>query len=130
MAETASDGGEPQAARTAEVSRLTERLFREEAGKLVATLTRHFGVDHLQLAEDVVQEALARALRLWPFYGVPKNPAAWLTQTAKNLALDVIRREKSFAEKEAAIVASISAASIRWKSAKRFSPPRRRSRSG
>lgn len=89
------------------MSRLTERLFREEAGKLVATLTRHFGVDNLQLAEDVVQEALARALRLWPFYGVPKNPAAWLTQTAKNLALDVVRRQKSFAEKEAAIVASI-----------------------
>jgi RNA polymerase sigma-70 factor (ECF subfamily) len=73
---------------------------------MVATLTRHFGVEHLQLAEDVVQEALARALRVWPFYGVPKNPAAWLTQTAKNLALDVIRRERSFADKEAAIVAS------------------------
>lgn len=86
------------------MSRLTERLFREEAGRLVATLTRHFGVDHLQLAEDVVQEALARALRVWPFYGVPQNPAAWLTQTAKNLALDVIRRERTFAGKEAAIV--------------------------
>ena len=90
-----------------EISRLAERLFREESGKLVATLTRHFGVDHLQLAEDVVQEALARALRVWPFYGVPKNPAAWLTQTAKNLALDVVRRQKSFADKEAAIIASI-----------------------
>jgi RNA polymerase sigma-70 factor (ECF subfamily) len=95
-------GGTP-----ADVPGLTERLFREEAGKLVATLTRHFGVDHLQLAEDVVQEALARALRLWPFHGVPKNPAAWLTQTAKNLALDVVRRQKSFADKEAAILASI-----------------------
>ena len=88
----------------ADVPLLAERLFREEAGKLVATLTRLFGVDHLQLAEDVVQEALARALRLWPFYGIPKNPAAWLTQTAKNLALDVLRRQKSFAEKESAIV--------------------------
>lgn len=77
---------------------------------MVATLTRHFGVDHLQLAEDVVQEALARALRVWPFYGVPQNPAAWLTQTAKNLALDVVRREKSFAQKEAAIVAAIERA--------------------
>jgi RNA polymerase sigma-70 factor (ECF subfamily) len=93
-----------------EVSRLTERLFREEAGKLVATLTRHFGVDHLQLAEDVVQEALARALRLWPFHGVPQNPAAWLTQTAKNLALDVLRREKNFLGKEAAIIASFELA--------------------
>lgn len=91
-----------------EVSRLTERLFREEAGRLVATLTRHFGVNHLQHAEDVVQEAHIRALRLWPESGVPKNPGAWLTQTAKNLALDVIRREKTFAEKEAAIVDAIS----------------------
>ncbi|MEA3208689.1 MAG: hypothetical protein QOE70_1746 [Chthoniobacter sp.] len=74
---------------------------------MVATLTRYFGVEHLQLAEDVVQEALARSLRVWPFYGVPQNPAAWLTQTAKNLALDVIRREKSFRGKEDAIVASI-----------------------
>jgi RNA polymerase sigma-70 factor (ECF subfamily) len=90
-----------------EVSQLAERLFREEAGKLIATLTRLFGVGHLQLAEDVVQEALAKALRLWPFYGVPQNPAAWLTQTAKNLALDVLRREKTFAGKEAAIVAWI-----------------------
>jgi RNA polymerase sigma-70 factor (ECF subfamily) len=96
----------------AEVSRLAERLFREESGKLVATLTRHFGVDHLQLAEDVVQEALARALRIWPFYSVPKNPAAWLTQTAKNLALDFIRREKTFEGKESAIVASIENAAV------------------
>lgn len=109
MAEVGSDAAEAPAP-AAEVSRLAERMFREEAGKLVATLTRHFGVDHLQLAEDVVQEALARALRVWPFYGVPKNPAAWLTQTAKNLALDVIRREKTFAGKEAAIVAWIEQA--------------------
>jgi RNA polymerase sigma-70 factor (ECF subfamily) len=105
MAET-----EGEVAPTAEVSRLTERLFREEAGRLVATLTRHFGVDHLQLAEDVVQEALGRALRVWPYYGVPQNPAAWLTQTAKNLALDAIRREKSFRGKEEAIIATIEQA--------------------
>jgi RNA polymerase sigma-70 factor (ECF subfamily) len=105
--ETVSIPAEPEPAPVVEVSRLTERLFREEAGRMVATLTRHFGVEHLQLAEDVVQEALARALRVWPFYGVPQNPAAWLTQTAKNLALDVIRREKTFAGKEEAIVASI-----------------------
>jgi RNA polymerase sigma-70 factor (ECF subfamily) len=106
MAEAVVDPAKPGVP-VEDVSRLAERLFREEAGKLVAALTRYFGVDHLQLAEDVVQEALARALRVWPFYGVPKNPAAWLTQTAKNLALDVVRREKSFADKETAIIASI-----------------------
>ena len=52
-----------------------------------------------------MQEALARALQTWPYYGVPKNPAAWLMQTAKNLALDVIRREKIFTGKEPQIIA-------------------------
>src|ERR1043166_9003996 len=79
-----------------EISQLTEHLFRHEAGRLVSVLTGIFGIDRLQLAEDVVQEALARALQTWPYYGIPKNPAAWLTQTAKNLALDVVRREKVF----------------------------------
>lgn len=92
---------------TGEVSHLAEHLFRHEAGKLVSVLTSIFGMDRLQLAEDVVQEALARALQTWPFYGVPKNPAAWLTQTAKNLALDVVRREKNFHEKEQRIISTI-----------------------
>lgn len=91
----------------AEVSRLAEHLFRHEAGKLVSVLTSIFGIERLQLAEDVVQEALLRALQTWPFYGIPKNPAAWITQTAKNMALDVLRREKTFRGKEAAIIATM-----------------------
>ena len=87
-----------------EISQLAEHLFRHEAGKLVSVLTGIFGIERLQLAEDVVQEALIRALQTWPYYGVPKNPAAWLTQTAKNLALDLIRREKSFQEKQPEII--------------------------
>src|SRR5689334_11095557 len=74
---------------------------------MVSVLTSIFGVERLQLAEDVVQEALVRALRTWPYYGVPKNPAAWLTQTAKNLALDVIRREKNFQEKQPQVIAFV-----------------------
>src|SRR5881227_3066936 len=88
-----------------EVSRLTGDLFRHEAGKLISILTGIFGIDRLQLAEDVVQESLIRALRTWSYTGVPKNPAAWLTQTAKNLALDLIRREKLFHDKEPQIIA-------------------------
>src|SRR5438552_10819150 len=88
-----------------EVSRLADHLFRREAGKLISVLTGIFGINRLQLAEDVVQESLIRALRTWPYTGVPKNPAAWLTQTAKNLALDLIRREKLFHEKEPQITA-------------------------
>jgi RNA polymerase sigma factor (sigma-70 family) len=87
------------------ISTLADDLFRHEAGKLVSVLTGIFGINRLQLAEDVVQESLVRALRTWPYTGVPQNPAAWLTQTAKNLALDVIRREKLFHDKEPQIIA-------------------------
>ncbi len=87
-----------------EVSQMVEHLFRHEGAKMVATLTGIFGVEHLQLAEDVVQEALARALQTWPFYGVPQNPAAWIMRASRNLALDVVRRQKVFRDKEAEIV--------------------------
>ena len=83
---------------------MVEHLFRHEAGKMVATLTRIFGIEHLALAEDVVQDALARALQTWPFYGVPEKPAAWIMRTARNRALDVVRREKVFRGKEAEII--------------------------
>ncbi len=83
-----------------EVTHVLEHLSRPEAGKMVSTLTRIFGAKHLNLAEDVVQEALARALQTWPYYGIPRNPGAWITQVSKNLALDVIRREKVFRNKE------------------------------
>jgi RNA polymerase sigma factor (sigma-70 family) len=87
-----------------EVSGVVEHLFRHEAGKMVATLTRIFGIEHLSLAEDVVQEALARALQTWPFYGVPKNPSAWIMRASRNLALDVVRRRKVFQNKQAEII--------------------------
>lgn len=90
-----------------EISRLAEHLFRSESGKLVSILTGLFGIERLQMAEDVVQEALIRALQTWPYYGIPKNPAAWLTQTAKNLALDLLRREKLFQDKQERIIACI-----------------------
>ncbi len=87
-----------------DVSQVVEHLFRHEGAKMVAILTGIFGTEHLTLAEDVVQEALARALQTWPFYGVPKNPAAWIMRASRNLALDVVRRQKVFRNKEAEIV--------------------------
>lgn len=87
-----------------EVAQAVEHLFRHEAGKMAAILTRIFGIEHLTLAEDVVQEALARALQTWPFYGVPKNPSAWIMRASRNLALDVVRREKVFRDKETEII--------------------------
>ena len=62
---------------------------------MVATLTRVFGVHNLALAEDVVQDAFCRALETWKFRGVPDNPSAWLMATAKNRALDVLRRQRT-----------------------------------
>src|SRR5882724_5807706 len=92
------------AASPGEVTQVVEHFFRHEAGKMISTLTRIFGIEHLNRAEDVVQETLARALQTWPYYGIPKNPSAWITQVAKNLALDLIRRDKIFRNKEAEIV--------------------------
>jgi RNA polymerase sigma-70 factor (ECF subfamily) len=74
---------------------LHERLFRSEAGRLVAALTRIFGVHNLTLVEDVVQDAFCRAVDLWTVHGVPENPAGWLMTTARNRALDVLRRERT-----------------------------------
>jgi len=74
---------------------LSEHLFRRESGRLVAALTRIFGVHNLALAEDVVQDAFCRALEVWKVRGVPENPAAWLMAVAKHRALDVVRREQT-----------------------------------
>lgn len=62
---------------------------------MTSALTRVFGAHNLPLVEDVVNDALARALEVWKFSGVPENPAAWLTAAAKNRAVDVLRREKT-----------------------------------
>ena len=72
-----------------------EHLFRRESGRMVAALTRIFGVHNLALAEDVVQDAFCRALEVWNVRGVPDNPSAWLMAAAKNRALDVVRRERT-----------------------------------
>src|ERR1700722_7901885 len=87
----------------------SDHLFRREAGRMVATLPRIFGVHNLALAEDVVQDAFCRALEVWKFRGVPENPSAWLLTTAKHRALDVLRREgtaRKFAPEIARLIES------------------------
>ncbi len=74
---------------------LDPHLFRREAGRITSALTRIFGVHNLALAEDVVQDAFCRALEVWPVRGVPDNPSAWLMTTARNRALDVVRRQRT-----------------------------------
>jgi len=70
---------------------LDDHLFRREAGRLVATLTRLLGPRHLALAEDAVQDALVRALETWKLSGPPRNPGAWLMRAAQNRAIDLLR---------------------------------------
>jgi RNA polymerase sigma-70 factor (ECF subfamily) len=79
---------------------VVERTFRAEFGWVVASLTRMLG--DLSVAEDAVQEAFAEALRTWPLRGVPSKPVAWITTTARNRALDRVRRESHRPDKEEA----------------------------
>jgi RNA polymerase sigma-70 factor (ECF subfamily) len=77
---------------------VVDRLFREEQGRAVATLIRVLG--DFDLAEEAVQEAFVTALEVWPTRGVPDNPGAWITTTARNRAIDRLRRRKLLVEKE------------------------------
>jgi RNA polymerase sigma-70 factor (ECF subfamily) len=74
------------------VGGLVDHLFRHSAGRMVAVLARRLGAERLDLAEEVVQDALVRALETWPYRGVPDNPRGWLFQVARHRAFDVLRR--------------------------------------
>jgi RNA polymerase sigma-70 factor (ECF subfamily) len=78
---------------TTDAHQIVDRLFRDRASQMVAWLTRIFGPAHLELAEEVVQDALIKALQLWPHTGVPENPAGWLFRVARNGALDALRKQ-------------------------------------
>lgn len=106
--ESRADGGGPRVRPPAEddSARCTaagevERVFRREATAVVATLIRLCG--DWSLAEDAMQEALATALERWPVDGVPDNPAAWITTTARRKAIDRLRRDRTFEIKRAAL---------------------------
>jgi len=73
---------------------LVDHLFRHEAGKMIAVLTRIFGVHQIDLAEDVVQESFLKALQSWKYGQLPSNPSAWLMQVAKNRVIDILRHKK------------------------------------
>ena len=76
---------------------IVDRVFREEQGRAVATLIRVTG--DFDLAEEAVQDAFISALETWPQRGVPANPGAWITTTARNRAIDRLRRRKRLVEK-------------------------------
>jgi RNA polymerase sigma-70 factor (ECF subfamily) len=93
---------EREATQTIDVSDaclMVDHLFRSRAGQMVAYLTRLLGPEHLDLAEEVTQEALLKALQHWPYSGIPQNPAGWLFRVARNAALDAVRHRTLAGEK-------------------------------
>jgi RNA polymerase sigma-70 factor (ECF subfamily) len=86
---------------------MVDHLFRSRAGQMVSHLTRLLGPEHLDLAEEVVQEALLKALQVWPYSGIPENPAGWLFRVARNAALDAVRHRTITAEKAPALTVEI-----------------------
>jgi predicted RNA polymerase sigma factor len=81
------------------VRALVEHFFRHEFGRLCAVLTRSLGVRRLAHDEDVIQAALVQALEIWSRRGVPEDPAGWLYRTARNLAIDTLRQERTHASR-------------------------------
>lgn len=90
------------------VATTVDHLFRSCAGQMVSYLTRVLGPAHMDLAEEAVQDALAKALQTWPFSGIPQNPPAWLLQVARNRALDLVRHRGVVSQKNAEIVTELS----------------------
>lgn len=85
---------------------LVDHLFRNRAGQMVAYLTRLLGPQYLDLAEEAVQEALVKALQIWPYSEIPANPSGWLFRVARNAALDAIRHHKLVDQNAASLAAS------------------------
>ncbi len=84
---------------------MLEQLYREEFGRIIASLIRLLG--DFELAEEAAQEAFAAALEQWPREGVPHNPRAWIIGTARHKAIDRIRRETRFAQKRDELIRTI-----------------------
>ena len=81
-----------------EPQQLVDHLFRTEAGKMTAVMTRLFGFKQHEIAEDIVHDTIYQALKTWQYNQIPDNPTAWLYRVAKNKAIDYLRRENRMAE--------------------------------
>ena len=95
-----------------EVHQLVDHVFRHEAGKLSAILTKFFGTQHIALVEDVVQDTLVDALKIWNYKGIPDNPEGWLHTVAKNKALNAIKRENTLLKNSPEIASQQESATL------------------
>ena len=80
-------------------NKLLPNLFKDEYKKLVAVLTKKFGLEHIEMAEDIASDTFLLASETWGMKGIPDNPTAWLYTVAKNRTIDTMRRNKNFNEK-------------------------------
>jgi len=80
---------------------LIPHLFRTEFRKITAVLCKHFGIEHLSVAEDIAGETFLSALETWPYKGIPENPVAWLYVVAKNKAKNQLHHQEIFSRKVA-----------------------------
>jgi RNA polymerase sigma factor (sigma-70 family) len=78
---------------------LLPHLFRVEYSRMTALLCRHFGLQHIEVAEDIASETFLKASELWPVQGMPQNPTAWLYTVAKNKTKDYLKRQRLFETK-------------------------------
>src|SRR6478736_544105 len=78
---------------------LIPHLFRTEFTKITAVLCKIFGIEHIEIAEDIASETFLSALETWSYKGVPPNPVAWLYVVAKNKAKNVLTRNNTFRTK-------------------------------
>ncbi len=81
-----------------QVDKVLGHLFRHEAGRMAAVLTRYLGAEHFEVAQDLVQDTLLKAMETWPFHSIPDNPSAWLYRVARNRAIDFARSRQSQAK--------------------------------
>jgi RNA polymerase sigma factor (sigma-70 family) len=96
---------------SAQVNEVVEHVFRQESGKLAASLARAFGLQKLGVVEDIVQDTLVAALNTWALRGIPENPTAWLHRVAKNKAIDWIRHRNRQSRDEIQMIPGMQAAS-------------------
>ena len=89
---------------------LIPHLFRTEFRKITAVLCKHFGIEHIEIAEDIASDTFLSAVETWTYKGLPANPTAWLYTVAKNKAKNYFHRSNIFSEKIASEIKKSSSA--------------------
>ena len=82
-----------------ESQELIPHLFRKEFTRIASVLCRHFGIDHIEVAEDIASDTFLAALEIWPYKGIPENPVAWLYMVAKNKTKNYLHRNEILSRK-------------------------------